>query len=677
MARRAANEALQQAQLEADRFELILGASTGATREGIADSGAASDALGLAMRLAHDPIGALGHHLVQWFDGATRSTVVCSACSSGALAIAIGAMRLEQGAILPQVVGGTDSLNLLTLSGFEALGAMASAACRPFDEERSGLNLGEGAAFLVLETEAMARRRGAKVLVWLDSYCIGAEAHHLTHPEPDGNRASILIREALQRAGISPEQVGYVNAHGTATLANDAMECLALRSALGPAIDQVPVSSSKGQIGHTLAAAGAIEAVIAAQAIREQVLPPTAGLVRPANECALRHVPQIGVAADIQVALSTSFGFGGACAVLAFSHPERAFPGKLAPSTVAAAVVESVREPLDNAVWVSGLCTLGPDGIRRGQEVATWLSERRGDAPCDLPFEPLDLLVMERSRRFDRLTALTALGCSYALANAGLDSAPDSVTSVTSTDQRVGLVLGNALGPVGRSAQFVQRILSRGPKGANPAEFPHLLPSAVSGNASIYASLRGPVFNVSDLGATVQSALELGVNCLFAETATAMVVGTTECRDDWLLRVKEADHKNALACADTNDGSAWLVVEHLVAASKRGIRGCQLAAMGFASDTERLCASLRPAGPNSVVLWASASVAQMESLLAALGWSVAARRFFQPKRYDGWSHDGFVLAAGAAIVSNGEFSSCLVVTDPPQGRHCVVFQCVT
>ncbi|HEY5961475.1 MAG TPA: beta-ketoacyl synthase N-terminal-like domain-containing protein, partial [Polyangiaceae bacterium] len=310
LAHAAALAAIRHSRLEGSGLELIIGASTGATREGISDCISRPDSAiePLIDRLTREPIGALGHQLGSELKPAKvrvwNSTVVSSACSSGALAIAIGSMRLEQGAARPQLVGGVDSLNLLTLCGFEALGAMAQQACRPFDAQRNGLSLGEGAGFLVLESEDMLLRRGAVALAWLDGYAIGSEAHHLTHPEVDGDRATGLIRTAIERASLRPGELGYVNAHGTATLANDAMECRALRQAIGPCIDDILVSSSKGQVGHTLAAAGAIEAVITVQALTEQAAPPTLGLQHPADDCCLKHVPDTGIRTQFSAALS-------------------------------------------------------------------------------------------------------------------------------------------------------------------------------------------------------------------------------------------------------------------------------------------------------------------------------------------------------------------------------------
>jgi 3-oxoacyl-[acyl-carrier-protein] synthase II len=272
------------------------------------------------------PLSATAHRIAECVPGVCRTVTVSSACSSGAAAIVQAAIWLEQGHVDRVIAGGADALSLLTLTGFNALGATASEACRPFDARRAGLSLGEGAAFVVLETEVRARERGASVVALLTGWALGAEAHHLTQPEPSGATAVGLMRAALRRAGLHPQDIDYVNAHGTGTIHNDAMEARALREVFGPAIDRVFVSSSKGQLGHTLGAAGAIEAVITVLAVSGGEVPPTGGLQTPDPEAKLRHVVGTGCTAPIRAAFSNSFGFGGTGCVVVFVRPDQTGP---------------------------------------------------------------------------------------------------------------------------------------------------------------------------------------------------------------------------------------------------------------------------------------------------------------------------------------------------------------
>ena len=205
------------------------------------------------------PLTATGDRLVTHlgpFCRVLRS--LCTACSSGANALIVGALWLLSGEVDAVVAGGKRRLCRLTLSGFNALAATDPEPCRPFDVNRKGLNLGEGAGFVVLERASTVRARGAAPIAELAGWALGAEAHHITNPEPTGAAAAEVIQRCLTRAGLAASQVDYVNAHGTGTPLNDPMESAALHRVLGRDVERVPVSSSKGQLGHTLGAAGAV-----------------------------------------------------------------------------------------------------------------------------------------------------------------------------------------------------------------------------------------------------------------------------------------------------------------------------------------------------------------------------------------------------------------------------------
>lgn len=236
-----------------------------------------------------------------------------TACSSSANAIGYAAQRVQSGAPWA-LAGGVDSLCRTTWCGFYSLKLLSPFACRPFDKGRQGLSLGEAAAFLLLEPEAAARARGAQILGLVTGWGCAADAHHMTAPHPEGHGAARAMQEALKDAGLSPADIDYVNAHGTATPANDRAESLALRAVFGER--QPKVSSTKGITGHTLGAAGAIEAVISLLAIGEGFLPPNVGLQEQDPECAVNLVEGAAKAAKVRRAISNSFGFGGNNAAL-------------------------------------------------------------------------------------------------------------------------------------------------------------------------------------------------------------------------------------------------------------------------------------------------------------------------------------------------------------------------
>ena len=244
-----------------------------------------------------------------------RETVV-AACSSGAAAIVLAADLVAEGIVPCAIAGGADALTRICYMGFNALKLLDVTACRPFDVDRKGMSIGEGAGFLVLENPARARARGARVYAELAGGTITSDAYHPTAPEPSGDGMTRAMRGALTQARLAPGDVQYVNAHGTATPQNDRVEARAILEVFGEG--RVLVSSSKSMIGHTMAAAGGLEAVATVLALVHGAVPPTVHHERPSAEVAFDCVP--GVARDVRVgaAISNSFGFGGQNVTLAF-----------------------------------------------------------------------------------------------------------------------------------------------------------------------------------------------------------------------------------------------------------------------------------------------------------------------------------------------------------------------
>jgi 3-oxoacyl-[acyl-carrier-protein] synthase II len=247
---------------------------------------------------------------------------IVSACSGGADAIGAAKMMIESGHADAVVTGGSEAaLTPLSNAAFSALDALSeSGISRPFDKDRDGFVMGEGGAILILEERSKAEARGAKILGTLRGYGASADAYHLTAPDKDGGGPSRAMKRAMEDAGITPEDVVYVNAHGTSTALNDAAETKALKLALGERAHQIPISSLKSSIGHLLGAAGAVEAVATVLALRDRIAPPTLGLQNPGEGLDLDYVPGSAKPLDIgdqrAIALSSSFGFGGHNAVL-------------------------------------------------------------------------------------------------------------------------------------------------------------------------------------------------------------------------------------------------------------------------------------------------------------------------------------------------------------------------
>ncbi|CAG4995047.1 hypothetical protein DYBT9275_01534 [Dyadobacter sp. CECT 9275] len=241
-----------------------------------------------------------------------------TACSSGANAIMLGARLMEQGKLDRVLVGGIDPLTRFTINGFKSLMIYDDAWCRPFDESRAGLNLGEGAAFLLLENEKSLNFSGNKTLCYLSGWANAADAYHQTASSPEGKGATLAVGNALKKAGITPQEISYINAHGTGTKNNDVSESVALKNIFGDNIP--PFSSTKAYTGHTLAAAGAIEAVFSVLAIRDGLVFPNLNYRNSIEETGLVPVTSLKTGQDIHSVLSNSFGFGGNNSSLVFAR---------------------------------------------------------------------------------------------------------------------------------------------------------------------------------------------------------------------------------------------------------------------------------------------------------------------------------------------------------------------
>jgi 3-oxoacyl-[acyl-carrier-protein] synthase II len=253
-----------------------------------------------------------------------NSTTV-TACAAGTQAIGEGLEVIRRGAAEAMLVGGSDaSICALGLAGFCAIRALSSRnddpkhASRPFDAHRDGFVPAEGAAILVIEEMGHALARGARIYAELIGFGASADAYHMVAPEPEGNGAARAMLAALENAGVTTEEVDYINAHGTSTQLNDVTETRAIKAVFGERAARVPISSTKSMLGHLLGASGALESVVTVMSLREGFIHPTINLEEPDPECDLDYVPNRGREAAIEVALKNSFGFGGQNACLVF-----------------------------------------------------------------------------------------------------------------------------------------------------------------------------------------------------------------------------------------------------------------------------------------------------------------------------------------------------------------------
>jgi 3-oxoacyl-[acyl-carrier-protein] synthase II len=255
------------------------------------------------------------------------NSATATACSASAHAIGDSFKIIERGAAEMMICGGTEAtITPMGIGGFASMKALSTRnedpahASRPFDAQRDGFVVGEGAGILILESLEHAQKRGAEILAEIVGYGMSGDAYHITQPAEDGGGAFRVMKAALKDAKLAPEDIGYVNAHGTSTPLGDALETRALKRVFGERAKQVPVSSTKSMTGHLLGGAGGLEAGISVLALRDQILPPTINQETPDPACDLDYVPNHARKASVEYALSNSFGFGGTNAALIFKR---------------------------------------------------------------------------------------------------------------------------------------------------------------------------------------------------------------------------------------------------------------------------------------------------------------------------------------------------------------------
>ena len=254
------------------------------------------------------PCHMIAAHVARELGFAGINTMIPAACAAGNYALAHAVDVLRAGRAELMLAGGADAFSRITYAGFARLGAIAPERCQPFDRRRKGMIPGEGAAVLVLEPFDAARRRGARIYAEVAGYGLSCDAHHMTAAHPDGDGAVRAMSRALADAGLAPEQVSYISAHGTGTPTNDRLEAIAVGRVFG-AGTRVPISSIKSMLGHTMGAASAIEAAVCALAVATDEIPPTMGLEDPEND--FDYVPNEARRLRVEVAMNNAYAFGG------------------------------------------------------------------------------------------------------------------------------------------------------------------------------------------------------------------------------------------------------------------------------------------------------------------------------------------------------------------------------
>lgn len=494
---------------------------------------------------------------------------VNTACASGAHALAHALETIRGGRADAMLVGGSDAFTETAFAGFASLQSLSGRPAAPYSRDRDGLSLGEGSGMLVLAEESVARRCGAPVLARLLGYGLSADGYHATAPHPEGEGAARAIRGAMSASGISAEDIGYINGHGTGTRKNDEAESNAVRAALGEAAEKTPLSSTKSMVGHLLGAAGAVEAVVTVLALRDQTLPPTAGFTGIDPKCALDSVPLKARPQPVDVALSNNFAFAGANATVALARP----------GTAVSASPEDGGE--DVVVTGIGVVTAGgqdPDALwdsyRAGERLG---GPRHGLWAAPAEFDPDRWVPPRERRRMDRLGLLAVAACHEALAHAGLE-----------THDRVGVMLGTGLGPMRSTEEFCGPVLAGGSAAANPAVFPNTVFNAAAGQVAMLLGAKGPTSTLTAGHAAGASALSVAHDLLRTGRADAVLCPAVDDLSATVLGFYgalplfrgAAGRRYTLA-----DGGVALLLERASAARARGARPlAEFVGHGTASD---------------------------------------------------------------------------------------------
>ena len=444
-------------------------------------------------------------------------STISTACSAGAMAILAAGELIEQGEADLMLAGGADALSRLTLNGFGSLLLLDPNGCRPFDARRTGISLGEGAAMLVLEAEETARARGAQILARLGGWGTSCDAFHATAPRPDGSGALAAMRQAIQRAGVSPEEIDFVSAHGTATPDNDVMEAQALKTLFGNR--PTPFSSVKRFFGHTLAASGAIKAALAVQSLREQAVPGTPGFEQVDPKIGLEPVREYRQQ-RVERILSNSFGFGGNNVALVFEHLAGNDPRP-----------EHLVIRPSKALAIVGIGVVSAGGCSAAEVAATFKNGDAASTVMELPaFAKAAKVRVYASREFDgagiepgkrrklsRIQQMTLSAAKQALS-----------TKTAIPPERVAVAIGTGLGSLNDTAGFVENMILKDERVPRPALFTSSVHNALAAQVAIEEQFAGLNTTPVQREITFETALWQAATELTAGRADVALAGAVD-----------------------------------------------------------------------------------------------------------------------------------------------------
>ena len=465
-----------------------------------------------AWTMAGSMIHCVADHLAKKLGLRGPRAVTSNACAAGAIAVGYAVEQLWFGDVDVVVCGGVDPLTELSSYGFTCLGALDSEPCSPLSAS-SGLTLGEGAGFLVLEREDDAQRRGATILAEVSGYGTSCDGHHQTAPDPGGEGACRSMASALKVAQFGPEEIDYINLHGTGTPANDSVEPKAIRL-LFKGADIPPASSTKSALGHTLGAAGAVETVCSVLAIINQILPPTLGTRELETRSGLDIVPEKSRPAELHVVLSNSFAFGGNNASVVVNEPGYR-PGRATVSHHQDVVITGVSGVVGAAssleeihrAFASGNQLAGIEVLQDGTQI---------------PFGRANLKALSRRinpskvRRMDPMGILAGAAASDLMKGQGRQS--------RAWAEETGIVFATGYGPLSAVSSFNEGIVRQGIAGGNALVFPNTVVNAAAGHLAMLNRFRGYTATLACGGTSSVLALQLATRVISRGGSDRIVV---------------------------------------------------------------------------------------------------------------------------------------------------------
>jgi 3-oxoacyl-[acyl-carrier-protein] synthase II len=494
-------------------------------------------------------------------------TTVVTACSASTAAISLAADLIRCGMLDAALAGGADSFSVSTLAGFDGLKATSEGKCAPFSKP-PGLNLGEAAAFVFLESADSARQRGVAPHARVLGFGMSNDAHHCSAPEPGGRGLSEAIRRALADAELTPEQIAYVNAHGTGTEANDKAECRALRKVFGDRAATLPVSSTKSMVGHCLGAAGAVEAIASIVCAEANVLPPTANFTEPREGCAVDCVPDAGRAwPGSKIFLSNNSAFGGHNTSLALAV------GEMAAALPSTANLEPLPPVYITACGVVSAAGVGAEALETAwREKRSCLRATAVEASSERLAGLLDEAQVEAAdrrlnlRAMDRASKWATVATRLAIREGKFPEKPAVLAEL-------GIFLNLGAGPSWAESEFLTSFLGNDHQVAQLSAFPYIVPSSVAGNVCRALMLSGHNVTLNPGPAAGLFGLEPVLAALRCGHVGALLCGAVDELSPRILA--DATHAGLVPADNSQppgEGAAVFLLETAAYAAARGAR---------------------------------------------------------------------------------------------------------